>query len=210
MSPSSPELYKTHVWKDYVSNTFMANETHFPDTTQKPITTLDRRFVRYKEHVGHLPKQPWGRHRSYAGLGHMAVPEHLRPKAEAPVFVAKGHKHFGSGIFPFPSFLDRGVTSIDANESARRRGYPESPIKRSAEIPAASKRYTPANPIVHTNKSVDGRFSQENLNYPGRMNPPSTIEKTVTSARTMDDIMAKYRQTTIAGYQKSNKPTNID
>ncbi|XP_075262612.1 sperm-associated microtubule inner protein 4-like [Convolutriloba macropyga] len=196
------ELYSTHVWKDYVSKTFSANETHFPDTDKKPITTLDRRFVRYKDQVGHLPKQPWGRDRSYAGLGSLMLPDSHRPKAEPPVFVAKGHKHFGSGIFPYPTYLDRSTSFDFNNEAARRRGYPDSPMKRTSDPIVFSRYYRPANPILHSNPDIIGRFHMENLTYPGRMNPPSNIEKTMSSPKTMEDLLSKYN----SGYRGLRTP----
>ena len=143
-----------HLLRKFTASTFVANFSQ--KFTQKPRPgysskilriNFKHRFVRYKDQVGHLPKQPWGRDRSYAGLGSLMLPDSHRPKAEPPVFVAKGHKHFGSGIFPYPTYLDRS-SSFDFNsETARRTGYPDSPMKRTSDPIVFSRYYRPANPV---------------------------------------------------------------
>ncbi|XP_075262168.1 uncharacterized protein LOC142353719 isoform X3 [Convolutriloba macropyga] len=99
--------YRQYKEKDYINGNFTSHYMHDPQRLPPRVTASNVMYekMRQQDDVPSTSRLPWGRERSYAGLMSVNLPRDHRPKAEPPEKVEKGHKHFGSGINPFP----RGV-----------------------------------------------------------------------------------------------------
>ncbi|RDD45668.1 Uncharacterized protein C7orf31 [Trichoplax sp. H2] len=97
------ELYKETIAVPVLSPTYQSNQIFTPLQSPQRETVSESQYRTYYEKWGRATKTPWGRHHSYAGIGPLFLPPGHRPKEEPPTRVEKGHKHYGSGIIPFPT-----------------------------------------------------------------------------------------------------------
>jgi len=95
-------FYKEHVGRDHLQRKFQSNQVFTPAKIDR-CTISEDNYKRYFNATPRASKTPWGRHRSYGGLGTISLPVSNRPKGEPPTIVEKGHLHYGAGVMPHPS-----------------------------------------------------------------------------------------------------------
>ncbi|XP_067915071.1 sperm-associated microtubule inner protein 4 [Heterodontus francisci] len=83
--------------------TFQSSEQISPMQFPQRSTVSASRYEQYLENAPKIPRTPWGTEREYGGVGLINLPDTHRPKAEPPILMEKGHRHFGYGGHPLPS-----------------------------------------------------------------------------------------------------------
>eukprot|EP00794_Sanderia_malayensis_P003326 gene3326-3813_t len=95
-------VYKEHVGRENLSRKYQSNQVFTPSNSGR-FTISDLNYKRYFNATPKVAKVPWGRSRSYGGLGAINLPSDHRSKWEPPLHVEKGHLHYGAGVMPHPS-----------------------------------------------------------------------------------------------------------
>ncbi|XP_046843406.1 uncharacterized protein C7orf31-like isoform X2 [Xenia sp. Carnegie-2017] len=103
LTPYQQTLYKENVCMDPSSRTFHSNIFQGDEIFQSNRTISPSKIDTLEDnHCEERVKTPWGRSRSYAGDGPVYLPTNHRPKGEPPLVLQRTHRHFGSGLFPYP------------------------------------------------------------------------------------------------------------